>query len=63
MTLALRNFKEKKAEDTAKEMLDEKIQTIKYKNEEKAEKVARRKALLEAEKEKKRKELAEREKM
>ena len=62
VTLALRSFKEKKAEDTVKERLDEKIQSIKETNEAKAAKVAQRKATLEAEKEKKRKELAEKEK-
>ena len=55
VTLALRTFKEKKAEDTAKELLEEKMQVIREKNEDKALKVAQRKALIEAQKEKKRK--------
>lgn len=54
VTMAVRTFKEKKAEDTAKELLDEKIQSIKEKNENKVEKVAQRKAVIEAQKEKKR---------
>ena len=52
VTLAVRTFKEKKAEVTAKELLDEKIQTIKEKNEIKNAKVAQRRAILEAQKEK-----------
>ena len=40
VTLAVRTFKEKKAEDTAKELLDEKIQTIKEKNENRNARVA-----------------------
>ena len=59
----MRTFKEKKAEDTAKELLEEKMQIIKEKNEDKAFKVAQRKAIIEAQKEKKRKELFEREKV
>ena len=61
VTLAVRTFKERKAEDTAKELLDEKIQTIKEKNENRNARVAQRRAVLEAQKEKKRRELAEKE--
>lgn len=62
VTLAMREFKEKKAEETAKELLEDKILTIKEKNENKASKVALRKAALEAEDKRKRKQLAEKEK-
>jgi len=44
VTLAMRTYKEKKAEETAKELLEEKILTIKEKNEIKVNKVAQRKA-------------------
>ena len=50
VTMAVRTFKEKKAGDTAKELLDEKIYKIKEKNENKVAKVAQRKAIIEAEK-------------
>ena len=53
VTLAMFNFKAKKAEETAKEMLDLKVYNIKERNEIQAEKVAKRKAVLDAQKLKK----------
>lgn len=55
VTLAMFNFKAKKAEETAKEMLDQKVLSIKERNEWQAEKVAQRKAVLEAQQLKKQK--------
>ena len=60
--MALRNFKEKKSSQVAKEMLEEKIYILKDKNERQMAKVAQRKALIEAAEEKKRNELLEIEK-
>lgn len=48
VTLAVRNFKEKKAEEVAKEKLDDKIWQIKDKNERQMEKVSQRKVVIEA---------------
>ena len=48
VTMAVRTYKEKKAEVTAKDMLEEKILSIKEKNDNKVAKVAQRKAVLEA---------------
>ena len=63
VTNAMFNFKAKKAEETAKDMLENKVYNIKERNEWQAEKVAKRKAVLEAEKLKKQKELHEKEKI
>ena len=57
------NFKAKKAEETAKEMLENKVYNIKERNEWQAEKVAKRKAILDAQQLKKQKELHEKEKI
>ena len=46
--MAMFNFKAKKAEETAKEMLENKVYNIKERNEWQAEKVAKRKAILDA---------------
>ena len=62
VTMAMFNFKAKKAEETAKEMLENKVYNIKERNEWQAEKVAKRKAMLEAEKLKKQRELHKKEK-
>ena len=51
--LALRQFKEQRASETAKDLLEEKIYRIKELNEYKVAKVAQRKAVIEAQKEKK----------
>ena len=63
MTLAVRHFKEKKAEEVAKEMLEDKILRIKERNELKVAKVAQRKAKIESEKERKRLMLLEKERI
>ena len=46
--LALRQFKEQRASETAKDLLEEKIYRIKELNEYKVAKVAQRKAVIEA---------------
>ena len=61
--MAMFNFKAKKAEETAKEMLENKVYNIKERNEWQAEKVAKRKAILDAQQLKKQKELHEKEKI
>ena len=61
VTMALTNFKAKKAEEVAKEMIEDRIYRIKERNEWKNEKVAKRKAIIEAQKEAERKKLAEKE--
>lgn len=48
--VAMRHFKEKKASETAKYILEDKMYLIKERNNLKFEKVAKKKALLEAEK-------------
>ena len=48
--MAMTSFKTRKASETAKELLEEKICKIKEKNETKVAKVAERKAKIEAEK-------------
>lgn len=53
MTAALRHFKEKKASETAKELLEDKINKIKERNELKVSKVAERKAKIESDKSRK----------
>ena len=54
VTMAVRTFKEKKAEETAKEILEDKIFSIKERNDNKVAKVAQRKAIIDAQKEQKR---------
>ena len=53
VTLAMFNYKAKLAEEKVQERLDQKVYDIKERNELQAEKVAKRKAILEAEKLKK----------
>ena len=62
--MAMRSYKEKKATESAKEILEDKIAGMKYKllNEQKWAKVAQKKALIEAEQERKQRDLAEKEK-
>jgi hypothetical protein len=48
VTLAVRTFKEKKASEVAKEMLEDKIYKIKDKNDRQIAKVAERKIVIEA---------------
>ena len=58
----MRHFKEQKAEETAKEMLEDKIWRLKEKNETKANRVAQKKLYIEAQNELKSKTLADKEK-
>lgn len=46
--MAVRTFKEKKSSQVAKEILEEKIYNLKDKHERQMEKVAQRKAIIEA---------------
>lgn len=62
VTMAMTQFKMKKADLFVKEKIKERVEEQKWRNEKKSEKVASRKALLEHEKEKKRLELYEKEK-
>jgi hypothetical protein len=48
VTMAVRTFKEKKSSQVAKEILEEKIYNLKDKHERQMEKVAQRKAVIEA---------------
>jgi hypothetical protein len=48
VTMAVRTFKEKKSSQVAKEILEEKIYNLKDKHERQMEKVAQRKAIIEA---------------
>lgn len=59
---AVRTFKEKKAEETAKELQEDKVQRLKDRNDVKFEKVAKQKAMIDAAKQRKCSQLYQKEK-